>query len=132
MMKSALQCYGDALSQYRRAVLGQQGHFSIAESGFYNYPYLFGYLFSLGLYAQHAGRGEFVPAYRALLRDTGRMSAEALVEKHLGSTSATRVLAGEPALCGRGGGAPRAAGVMPARDGGGSGHLDFTTGQARP
>ncbi len=86
MMKSAQQqCYGDALSQYDELFWASKGHFSIAESGFYNYPYLFGYLFSLGLYAQHArAGGEFVPAYRALLRDTGRMSAETLVEKHLG------------------------------------------------
>ena len=86
MMKSAQQqWYGDALSQHDELFWASKGHFSIAELGFYNYPYLFGYLFSLGLYAQQARAGrEFVPAYRALLTDTGRMSAEDLVEKHLG------------------------------------------------
>ncbi|MDM5061716.1 M3 family oligoendopeptidase [Aeromonas salmonicida] len=86
MMKSAQQqCYGDTLSQYDELFWASKGHFSITELGFYNYPYLFGYLFSLGLYAQkeRAG-GEFAHAYRALLTDTGRMSAEDLVEKHLG------------------------------------------------
>ncbi|MBL0670062.1 M3 family oligoendopeptidase [Aeromonas hydrophila] len=86
MMKSAQQqWYGDTLSQYDELFWASKGHFSIAELGFYNYPYLFGYLFSLGLYAQQARAGrEFVHAYRELLRDTGRMSAEDLVEKHLG------------------------------------------------
>ena len=86
MMKSAKeQWYGDSLCQYDELFWASKGHFSIAEFGFYNYPYLFGYLFSLGLHAQkeRAG-GDFVEAYRALLTDTGRMSAEDLVEKHLG------------------------------------------------
>ncbi|AHE49095.1 oligoendopeptidase F [Aeromonas hydrophila 4AK4] len=86
MMKSAKQqWYGDSLSQYDELFWASKSHFSIAEFGFYNYPYLFGYLFSLGLYAQKERVGaDFVPAYRALLADTGRMSAESLVEKHLG------------------------------------------------
>jgi len=33
-------------------------HFSISEISFYNYPYLFGYLFSKGIYAQRAAKGE--------------------------------------------------------------------------
>ncbi|MNG19563.1 hypothetical protein D3C84_1037330 [compost metagenome] len=66
-----------------------KAHFSIAGFGFYNYPYLFGYLFSLGVYQQlishqAAGEQDVAQAYRALLRDTGRMSAEELVVKHLG------------------------------------------------
>ncbi|WP_342058001.1 M3 family oligoendopeptidase [Aeromonas sp. OTU364] len=86
MMKSAKQqWYGDSLSQYDELFWASKGHFSIADLGFYNYPYLFGYLFSLGLYAQKERVGDdFVEAYRALLADTGRMSAESLVEKHLG------------------------------------------------
>ena len=73
MMKSAKQqWYGDTLSQYDELFWASKGHFSIADLGFYNYPYLFGYLFSLGLYAQKARVGaDFVPAYRALLADTG-------------------------------------------------------------
>ncbi len=60
-------------------------HFSIAELvGFYNYPYLFGYLFSLGIYAQKEHYGnQFNDLYMALLRDTGSMTAEDLVERHL-------------------------------------------------
>ncbi|BDU31296.1 hypothetical protein TUMSATVNIG1_19050 [Vibrio nigripulchritudo] len=60
-------------------------HFSIPEVNFYNYPYLFGYLFSKGVYAQREIKGEsFYPDYVELLRDTGRMKAEEVVLKHLG------------------------------------------------
>ena len=51
---------------------------------FYNFPYLFGYLFSLGVHARREVLGdEFFPRYKALLRDTGRMTAEDLAAKHL-------------------------------------------------
>jgi hypothetical protein len=44
---------------------------------FYNFPYTFGYLFALGVYAQQEAKGEkFHGAYVDLLRDTGRMTAE--------------------------------------------------------
>ncbi|MEO0808057.1 MAG: peptidase family M3, partial [Cyanobacteria bacterium J06643_4] len=47
-------------------------------------PYLFGYLFSLGIYAQQPVYGnDFNPRYTALLRDTGTMTAEDLVQHHL-------------------------------------------------
>jgi oligoendopeptidase F len=60
-------------------------HFFITGVSFYNFPYLFGYLFSLGVYAQREKLGaDFYPAYKALLRDTGRMSAEQLARQHLG------------------------------------------------
>ncbi|MGY3942419.1 M3 family oligoendopeptidase [Aeromonas tecta] len=81
--------YEGSLSRYHPMFWAAKAHFSIAGLGFYNYPYLFGYLFSLGVYHQlmsrkAAGETDVAQAYRALLRDTGRMSAEALVEKHLG------------------------------------------------
>ena len=60
-------------------------HFYISELSFYNFPYLFGYLFSLGIYSQREKYGdEFFERYQALLRDTGRMTAEDLASKHLG------------------------------------------------
>jgi oligoendopeptidase F len=52
---------------------------------FYNFPYTFGYLFALGVYAQQETKGaDFHQAYVDLLRDTGRMTAEEVVQKHLG------------------------------------------------
>lgn len=62
-------------------------HFYLAGISFYNYPYSFGYLFALGVYAEYEKAGNkvsFAKAYRDLLRDTGRMEAELLVEKHFG------------------------------------------------
>ena len=51
---------------------------------FYNYPYLFGFLFSKGIYAQREAKGErFYDDYGDLLRDTGNMMAEEVVDKHL-------------------------------------------------
>ena len=81
--------YEKSLSRYHPMFWAAKAHFSIAGFGFYNYPYLFGYLFSLGVYQQlmsrkGAGEANVAEAYRALLRDTGRMSAEDLVAKHLG------------------------------------------------
>ncbi|MFK7731225.1 MAG: M3 family oligoendopeptidase [Pseudomonadales bacterium] len=77
--------YGDAITEYDDLFWASKLHFSIADIGFYNYPYLFGYLFSLGVYAQKDKQGDnFRFAYRELLRDTGRMTAEQCIQKHLG------------------------------------------------
>ena len=81
--------YEQSLCRYHPLFWAAKAHFSIAGLGFYNYPYLFGYLFSLGVYQQlmhrqKAGEQNVAQAYRDLLRDTGRMSAEDLVAKHLG------------------------------------------------
>jgi len=77
--------YGDALGEPDPLFWANKLHFYISELSFYNFPYLFGYLFSLGVYARRLEAGEdFYARYQALLRDTGRMSAEELAEKHLG------------------------------------------------
>lgn len=60
-------------------------HYYITTSPFYNFPYTFGYLFSLSLYAKSKEKGQsFEKDYIALLRDSGSMSVEDLVMKHLG------------------------------------------------
>ncbi|MEL7506306.1 MAG: M3 family oligoendopeptidase [Cyanobacteria bacterium J06554_1] len=76
--------YEDSLSEYDDMFWATKLHFSIAQLGFYNYPYLFGYLFSLGIYAQQERYGAgFNALYTAILRDTGTMTAEELVGHHL-------------------------------------------------
>ncbi len=76
--------YGEALAEPDTMFWASKLHFFISGLSFYNFPYLFGYLFSLGIYAQREKLGaDFFPAYKALLRDTGRMSAEALAARHL-------------------------------------------------
>lgn len=62
-----------------------KGHFYFTDVPFYNFPYTFGYLFSLGIYAQILKEGKsFGQRYDALLQDTGCMSVETLACKHLG------------------------------------------------
>jgi len=60
-------------------------HFYISGWPFYNFPYTFGYLLSLGVYALGAESGGDFPAqYRKLLIATGCESAEDAVQKSLG------------------------------------------------
>jgi oligoendopeptidase F len=76
--------FEESLSEYDDLFWASKLHFSISSLGFYNYPYLFGYLFSLGIYAQQPQYGDqFNQRYTALLRDTGTMSAEEVVQHHL-------------------------------------------------
>ncbi|MCG9694446.1 M3 family oligoendopeptidase [Vibrio sp. Isolate22] len=77
--------YGDAMTEAEPYFWASKLHFSISQVSFYNYPYLFGYLFSKGVYAQRDAKGEqFYGDYVSLLRDTGSMMAEEVVQKHLG------------------------------------------------
>ncbi|MCF7502268.1 MULTISPECIES: M3 family oligoendopeptidase [Vibrio] len=76
--------YGDAMTEADPYFWASKLHFSISQVSFYNYPYLFGYLFSKGVYAQRDAKGDqFYGDYVSLLRDTGSMMAEEVVKKHL-------------------------------------------------
>lgn len=76
--------YGDVMSEPDPMFWASKLHFFISGVSFYNFPYLFGYLFSMGVYLRKEDfGGEFYPRYVALLRDTGRMTAEELAAKHL-------------------------------------------------
>jgi oligoendopeptidase F len=79
MMEDAQRrTYGDGLDQdalhpYMWAV---KGHYYRPELAFYNYPYAFGQLFGLGLYARYEQEGAaFRSAYDTVLRLTGRLPA---------------------------------------------------------
>jgi oligoendopeptidase F len=77
--------YLDSLDTYHPTFWASKLHFHITGVPFYNFPYTFGYLFSLGIYAKALEEGQgFEEKYIALLRDTGRMTVEDLAEKHLG------------------------------------------------
>jgi oligoendopeptidase F len=85
MTKSWKDWYGPTLSEMNPWFWASKMHFHLAELSFYNFPYTFGYLFSLGVYAQRATQGKnFYANYVALLRDTARMSCEDVAKKHLG------------------------------------------------
>ena len=76
--------YGDTLSATAPLFWATKLHFSIAEVSFYNFPYAFGYLFSLSLYARKNEWGKNLSQkYTSILRDTGAMTAEDLIRKHL-------------------------------------------------
>jgi len=84
MSESWQSWYGDALAEPDPMFWANKLHFYISGLSFYNFPYLFGYLFSLGVYARRQQFGaDFYDRYVALLRDTGRMTAEDLAAKHL-------------------------------------------------
>ncbi len=75
--------YGDAMTDTNNMFWATKLHFYMAERSFYNFPYTFGYLFSQGIYAQREAKGSnFFGFYTDLLRDTGRMQVEPLVQKH--------------------------------------------------
>jgi len=85
MRASWEEWYGDSLSGYDEWYWASKLHFHMTGTSFYNYPYSFGYLFSLGVYARRRELGpRFPEAYVGLLRDTGRMEAEEVAARHLG------------------------------------------------
>jgi oligoendopeptidase F len=57
-------------------------HYYRTDLSFYNFPYAFGLLFGLGLYAIYQERGDsFLPEYDALLRSTGEGTAADLATR---------------------------------------------------
>lgn len=84
MDQSFKNWYGDTLSSTAPLFWATKLHFSIAEVSFYNFPYAFGYLFSLSLYARKNEWGKNLSQkYISILRDTGSLTAEDLIRKHL-------------------------------------------------
>ena len=75
--------YGESLAEPDPMFWANKLHFYISGISFYNFPYLFGYLFSMGVYAERNASDSFFERYQALLRDTGRMTAEELARSHL-------------------------------------------------
>lgn len=85
MSEAQQETYGGALETTHPHFWASKLHFYITGVPFYNFPYTFGYLFSLSIYAKAKEIGtDFEERYMALLRDTGSMNVEDLVMKHLG------------------------------------------------
>lgn len=84
MLNAQKEAFGHDLSTYSPHLWASKLHFYIDDLSFYNFPYVFGYLFSLGIYAKAQQEGNFEDRYIALLRDTANMSTEDLARKHLG------------------------------------------------
>ncbi|MFF2447640.1 M3 family oligoendopeptidase [Neobacillus sp. NPDC058068] len=84
MLEAQKEAYCGALEEYHPLFWASKLHFFITGVPFYNFPYTFGYLFSLGIYAKALEEGKgYEEKYMALLRDTASMTVENLAEKHL-------------------------------------------------
>jgi pepF/M3 family oligoendopeptidase len=84
MVRAQKETYGkgldpDTLHPYMWA---WKPHYYRSDLSFYNFPYAFGLLFGLGLYAVYQERGDdFVPEYDELLRSTGEGTAADLAAR---------------------------------------------------
>ncbi|GAA0501509.1 M3 family oligoendopeptidase [Salinibacillus aidingensis] len=85
MEEAQREAYADTLGEAHPHFWASKLHFYITDVPFYNFPYTFGYLFSLSIYAKAREEGaSYEEKYMALLRDTAIMPVEDLVMKHLG------------------------------------------------
>lgn len=84
MLSAQKESFHDSLGSYHPLFWASKLHFFIDDIPFYNFPYTFGYLFSLGIYAYaNTQKDNFEEQYIALLRDTAAMTSEELAQKHL-------------------------------------------------
>ena len=91
MREEQIAWYGDALDpeQLDPWFWASKLHFYITGLSFYNFPYTFGYLLSLGLFSRARDDRGFLPRYEALLRQTGTASAPDVVRSSLGEDTET-------------------------------------------
>lgn len=77
--------YGETTLGTDRYLWASKQHFYKTDQYIYNYPYTVGYLISQGLmHYREQLKDEFITRYKALLRDTGRLTVDDLIKKHLG------------------------------------------------
>ena len=78
MLDAEERAYGDALHEKHPYMWAVKSHYYDAGFSFYNYPYAFGLLFSLSLYAMKDDPG-FPDVYRDILSRTGSMDVKSLL-----------------------------------------------------
>ena len=84
MEDAQAQTYGEGLDPaYRHKFMWTwKPHYYYAGLSFYNFPYAFGMLFGVGLYAIYQQRGAaFIPDYKQLLASTGEAPAAELAAR---------------------------------------------------
>lgn len=84
MLRCQRETYGDGLDEryLHKYMWTWKPHYYRAGLSFYNFPYAFGLLFGLGLYAIYKRQGaSFAPAYEALLASTGEGTAADLAAR---------------------------------------------------
>jgi pepF/M3 family oligoendopeptidase len=82
MLDAQRQTYGDGLDeeQLHGFMWAAKGHYY--RYSFYNYPYMFGLLFALGLYARYQSEpSSFTAVYDDLLASTGKFDAADLAQR---------------------------------------------------
>jgi oligoendopeptidase F len=88
MTEAQRQAYGGTLADpdgFHPLFWASKLHFFITDHPFYNFPYVYGFLFANGVYDRAQSEGaSFADRYRDLLADTGRMTSEEVAQKHLG------------------------------------------------
>ena len=85
MVDAQKEAFQNQLSEYHPHFWASKLHFFIDNVPFYNFPYTFGFLFSLSIFAEYQKNPDgFEEKYMALLKDTAVMKTEDLVMKHLG------------------------------------------------
>lgn len=84
MVSAQRETYGEAIDEetYHPYMWLWKPHYYSYGANFYNFPYAFGQLFALGLYAVYRREGEsFLPRYKQLLRDTACDNAAPLAAR---------------------------------------------------
>lgn len=77
------EVYGESLTEYQPYVWMKYAQFYQADVPFYNYPYTFGYLLSIGLLERARTTSvQFSAAFQSFLSQTGTLPVEQLVKKH--------------------------------------------------
>jgi len=84
MLRAQKETYGDALdAEHLHPYMWLlKPHYYYGNLNFYNFPYAFGLLFGLGVFAVYEREGKaFIPRYQELLRSTGAGKAADLAER---------------------------------------------------
>ena len=76
MLKAQEDTYGDGLGVKHQYMWAVKGHYYNEGFSFYNYPYAFGQLFALGLFASKDSVPDFPKHYKEVLSMTGRFEAK--------------------------------------------------------
>ncbi len=82
MEQAQRDTYGDGLSTYHPYMWAAKPHYYSPARSFYNFPYMFGLLFAMGLYAQYEKEPfDFPEKMDSLLASTGMDDAASLVAR---------------------------------------------------
>lgn len=84
MVEAQQKAFGNALADWNPYFWASKLHFYITDVQFYNFPYTFGFLLSLGIYTRSARDSDFAHKVDLFLKDSALFTVEELAKKHLG------------------------------------------------